>query len=89
MANKNPHYVQTEYSRKAYWKNGVACGRDDDPDHVELTPGNRGYPTLDFALPRQRFELEKIESLMTHAFEEGKTVRSLAIGKMLKELISI
>lgn len=87
--DKNPHYVHTEYSRKVFWKNGVACGRDDDPDRVELSPGRRNYPTLDFALPRQKYELEKVERMLEVCFEEGKAAQRAAIGKLMKELISL
>lgn len=38
MDDENPHYVATKYSQRIYWKNGHACGKDDEPDHIELRP---------------------------------------------------
>lgn len=83
------HTAMTEYSCKTYWKGGAACGRENEPDRVELTPANGRWPSIDFALPRQRHELEKVERLMQYAYAAGQVQNKRAVAALIKELIAI
>ncbi len=85
---ENKHTVHSEYSCKVYWKGNAACGFDEDPDRVELTPANSRWPSLDFALPRQQYELEKVERLMLDAYQAGQRQNRKAIADQLKALIA-
>ncbi len=89
MDANNPHYEETKWSQKVYWKGGVACGRDDGPDRVELKASPSHYPTLDFAMPRQRYELEKVEALMRKAYERGLSEKMVEISNTLKAVIGL
>jgi len=86
---ENKHTVYTKFSQKIYWKGNSACGYDENPDRVELRPASGNWPTLDFRMPDQRFELEKVEQLMLTAYSRGVHDNKAAVGKMLKELIAI
>lgn len=87
--DNNPHRTETKYSQRIYWKDGHACGKDDNPDRIELTSLRRQWPTLDFAMPRQAHELGRVEALMADAYERGRADAKRAIGDMFKELISL
>lgn len=92
----NKHCVENLWCQKYYYKlsdngqNMVCCGVNDDPTRVELNPpGNRKYPSIPFEIPRQKYELERVESLMEQAYRRGELDRANATGKMLKALIAL
>ncbi len=89
MDNENPHRTETKCSQRIHWKGGRACGVNDDPDRIELTPRNNTWPALDFAMPRQRHELERVEKLMARAYERGQSDAKSAMGKLFKEIIGL
>lgn len=91
----NPHRVYTAWSEIAYHKMSgdrfiVSCGVNDNPTHATIQlRGGGAYPSIDFALPRQRHELSKVDLLMQRAYERGKADNRLEVGKFLKDLIAI
>jgi hypothetical protein len=85
---KNPHREHSAFFQRAYWKGDHACGRDDEPDRVELMPKGKSYPAITFALPRQRFEMDKIEALLSEAYHRGRNDNRQELGKLLKDLIA-
>lgn len=86
--DKNPHRTTTKYSQRIHWKTGHACGKDDNPDRVELTGLSKQWPTLDFAMPRQAHELGRVEALMQSAYERGRADAKAEMGKLFREIIS-
>lgn len=89
MDEKNPHFENTAWSQKIYWKGNAACGRDDSPDRVDLCAATGGWEKITFEMPRQKHDLGRMERLMERAYEKGLADRSVAVGKLLKELISL
>ena len=89
MDENNPHRTETKFSQKIFWKNGRACGVNDDPDNVELRPRRSSWPTLDFALPRQAHELSRVEALMSAAYERGEDDAKAAMRQLFKEIIGL
>lgn len=87
--DENKHCVETKYSCKYHYKDNRACGWQDNPDRVELKPIIGSYPTLDFEMPRQRFELDRVERLMSVAYDRGKFDQMRLIRSTLKEIIGI
>jgi hypothetical protein len=92
----NPHCVESLWCQKYYYKlsddgkNTVCCGVNDNPTRVELNPpGNRKYPAIPFEIPRQKYELERVESLMEQAYARGVLDRANEIGKLMKMLIAL
>lgn len=89
MVENNPHTEQLPYAQISYWKGNTACRRDDNPDRCEVSPPHSRWPVLDFALERQRYELNKVLGLMSAAHQQGKIDNRAAVGKVLKDLIAI
>jgi hypothetical protein len=87
--DKNPHCTATAFCERVYWKGNSACGCADEFTRIELRPRWKSYPTLDFEMPRQRYELEKIERLMEIAYEQGKKDQMHLIRTTLKEIIGL
>lgn len=89
MDDENTHYVATKYSQRIHWKNGHACGKDDEPDRIELRPSHANWPTLDFAMPRQKLELERVERLMQAAYDRGQADAKAAMGALFRDIIAL
>ena len=91
--DQHPHRVWTEYSLQVFWKrneDGHFCaGTSNDCDEVELGSRYESYPEYRFEMPRQKHELEKMERLMSLAYERGKIDQKIAIGRMMKGLIEL
>ncbi len=87
----NAHRVHTMAYDLYHYKGNACCGAKENPDRVTIcAPGNsQSYPQLDFELPRQKYELEKVQRLMKAAYERGKTDNRTALANMLKELIAL
>jgi hypothetical protein len=89
----NMHRVETEYSQRTHWKsyhgNMIACGWQDEPERIELTPPSGSWPQLAFDMPRQRHELERVEYLMKTAYDAGQRDKMREISRMFKNIIGI
>lgn len=89
-SSDNPHRLTSPFSERAYYAGNTACGcNDEECTRIELTPSRATYPELTFEMPRQRYELEKVERLMAIAYEHGKAIRGAEIKQMLKDLIGL
>ncbi len=85
----NQHCTETEYSCRYHYNGNTCVGAKDPHDRIELIGRHRRYPSLTFEMPRQRYDLEKVEQLMQGAYERGKADNRSAISKLLKELIAL
>jgi hypothetical protein len=86
----NPHRLTSDFSERAYYAGGSACGCNDELcTRIELTPKHGTYPELTFEIPRQQHELGKVERMMASAYERGKADRSNEIKSMLRDLIGL
>lgn len=89
----NKHCVATPWSERYFYKfDGeytAACGVQDNPNRVELRGKGRGYPTFNFEIPRQNHELEKLETMLQHAYDRGRSDNRIHIGEMMRELIAL
>lgn len=86
---ENKHATETKWSFRYHYRDNSCCGVQDNPNHVELRVKPRGYPRLDFELPRQQYELDRIDQMMEQAYETGRRDNRIEIGLLLKDLISI
>ncbi len=86
---ENKHCTETEYSRRYHYNSRVATGVKDPHDRIELMGKHKSYPSLSFEMPRQRFELEKVEQMLAVAYERGKSDQRAAISKLLKDVIGL
>lgn len=89
----NKHCVATPWSERYFYKdNGehtAACGVQDKPTRVQLRCKSRGYPTFDFEIPRQNHELEKLETMLQTAYNQGRSDSRIEIGEMMRNLIAL
>jgi hypothetical protein len=90
---ENKHCIETPWADCYHYKQGEehvrSCGVKDAPNRVELMPHSKRYPTLSFELPRQKYELEKVITMMHEAYQRGSSDRGKSIGKMLKDLCAL
>ncbi len=86
---ENKHCTETEYSCRYHYNGNSAAGVKDPHDRIELMGKHKRYPSLSFEMPRQRFELEKVEELMKCAYERGKSDQRAAISKLLRDIIGL
>lgn len=77
------------YHYKEIGGNHHACGVQDSPTRVEIFPHSRKYPSLAFEIPRQRYELSKVQDMMEHAYKQGQNDQKRVIGKMMRDLIAL
>lgn len=88
--HENKHCIGIAWYDLYHYKGGLPCGCKDNFDRVMLCPAhNRKYPTLDFEMPRQKHELEKVQSLLQRAYEQGRVDQMEKIRKTLKEIIGL
>jgi len=87
--HENMHCTETAYSCRYHYKANVCAGCKDDFDRVELRNKYSTYPTLAFEMPRQRFELERVEQMMELAYKRGRSDNKNAIAGLIKELIAL
>ena len=89
---ENKHCVETAWSMRYHYRKGdvhtACCGVNDNPTHVELRSSPRGYPRLDFELPRQRYDLDKVDDMLKEAYEQGRRANRVEVAKLLKALIA-
>lgn len=85
----NKHCTETAWSCRYHYKDNSACGVNDSPTRVELRVKPRGYPQLAFELPRQRYELDRVEAMMEYAYMQGALDKSREIGALMKKLIAL
>lgn len=89
----NKHCIETPWSDKYFYKETGeytdACGVQDSPTRVQLRGKGRGYPTFDFEIPRQNYELEKLDTMLQHAYERGRLDNRKEISEMMRNLIAL
>lgn len=91
----NKHCTETEFSCRyhyhRYKDNTVesACGVNDNPSRIVLKPKSQSYPSIDFEMPRQRHELEKVEQMMALAYRRGQLDQMLKIRTTLRDIIGL
>ena len=89
----NKHCIGTPWSDKYFYKETgeytTACGVQDSPTRVQLRGRGRGYPTFDFEVPRQGHDLEKMETMLQHAYERGRSDNRQEVGKLMRDFIAI
>lgn len=89
----NKHCTETKWSCRYHYKRydgaSRACGVNDDPDCVELRVKPRGYPQLNFELPRQKHELDRVDTMLEYAYERGRNDNRVELASLLKSLISL
>jgi hypothetical protein len=90
----NKHCVETPWSKRYHYKlckDGTksACGVQDGATRVSVFPPGNRYPQFDFEIPRQSYELDKLEQMLRRAYDEGQKDAKLAIGKMMRDLIAL
>jgi hypothetical protein len=90
---ENKHCTETPWAQRYHYKQHdggtVACGEKDNPTRVMLRTCNKSYPTIDFELPRQRYDLDKIEQMLKLAYEAGRIANKREVAAMMKELIAL
>jgi hypothetical protein len=91
----NQHVRETAYSCRTHYniykdnKLETACGEKDNPTRIQLRPKSGQWPTLDFEMPRQRYELGKVEQLMESAYRRGQTDKMAEIAGLFKTIIGL
>lgn len=65
-----------------YWKDHVACGRDDDWTQANVIAYRDSYKSEYYV--KSKYELEKIMVILDHVFEAGKKQRSKEIAELIK-----
>jgi len=90
----NKHCIETPWSDRYHYRtttdnHSVACGIQDSPNRVQLRGRGRGYPTFDFEVPRQSHDLEKMETMLQHAYERGRSDNRQEVGKLMRDFIAI
>ena len=91
----NPHCVETKFSCRYHYNiykdntQETACGANDSPTRIQLRPKNGQWPCLDFEMPRQKYELERVELLMKQAYERGQRDKMTEITNLFKTVIGL
>jgi len=90
----NKHCTETAFSCRYHYKTNdaghqVACGELDNPTSIQLRPKNGQWPSIDFEMPRQNYELGKVEQLMGYAYKLGQRDKMREISNTLKTVIGI
>lgn len=86
---QNKHCTETQWSMRYHYRDNSSCGVNDNPNRIVLKPKSLGYPLLDFECPRQKHELEKVDTMMQYAYERGRLDNRQELSKLLKQLISL
>lgn len=91
----NKHCAETKFSCKRHYNryrdnsHETACGEQDNPTRITLSPKNNSWPTLDFEMPRQRHELDRVELLMEKAYERGQADKMVEIRNLFRVIIGL
>jgi len=91
----NKHCTETEYSCRYHYNiykdntQETACGEKDNPTRICLRPKNGTWPQLDFEMPRQKHELERVELLMQQAYERGQRDKMAEITGLFKTIVGL
>ena len=91
----NPHCVETKFSCRYHYgiykdnTNEFACGVNDNPTRVQLRPKSGQWPSLDFEMPRQKHELDRVEQLMESAYRRGQHDKMAEITNLFKTVIGL
>lgn len=69
--------------------NWRACGVQDDPGRIELTPAHSTYPRLAFRMPEQKHDMNSVLALMEAAYKRGRNDNRTELATFLKKLINV
>lgn len=79
---KGEHTVRHRGYIVNYWKDHVACGREDNWTQAHIITHSDSYKSEYYV--KTKYELEKIMAILDHVFEAGKKQRSKEIAELIK-----
>lgn len=91
----NKHCTETAFSCRYHYNiykdntQETACGVKDNPTRITLKPKSGQWPSLDFEMPRQRHELERVELLMKQSYERGQRDKMNEITNLFKMVVGL
>src|SRR5258708_76632 len=86
FSDEKPHRRGSGYCQTVFW-NGNTAGNEDDATRAIVIVGPSGMPhgEIEYRWPEQRFDVEKIERMLGHAFEYGK----LAAKREIRDVLGV
>lgn len=90
----NKHCIEHPWGQVWHYKQSPndgwrACGVQDDPGRIEITPAYSTYPRLAFRMPEQRHDVSNVLKLMEEAYKRGRNDNRTELATLLKKLINV
>lgn len=85
FTDEKPHRRGPIHCQTIFWNDNTASN-EDDATRAVVTIGPSGiWGEFEFSWPREKYEVEKLERMLQHAFEYGK----LAAKKEIRDVLGV
>jgi hypothetical protein len=86
FTNEKPHRRGPIHCQTVFW-NGNTAGNEDNATRAMVTVGPTGlcWGEIEYRWPEQKFEIERLERMLGHAFNYGK----LAAKKEIRDVLGV